>query len=321
MGEPYEEGKSQSSGYLGSVAFFKHMILGTVFLMIAVPIVICCILAFKNHQLRTALAKQNGAAPENGSFSLAAETVIPADEGQGSWAQGPVDRPHYSTLFPDMVVDQPDRNAVQEENVVYLTFDDGPSRLTDQVLDLLAEYDVKATFFTVGKDSETAAERMRRIIDEGHTLGMHSYSHDYGKVYASVEDYLEDIHRMYELIYEATEVYPTIFRFVGGSINAYNSAFHQELTAEMLRRGFVYFDWNATDGDAVTKVPSAQVLAENALRANGHYSRIILLMHDSAGKENILEALPLIIQGYKDAGYTFAALTPEVTPVVFSYTD
>ena len=298
--------------YFGSVAFFKHIILGVVFLMIFVPVMCCLILMVKNRQLKQAM----NAYWQEAQAALPAEAEA-TDEQQAFFAE----TPDYTSLYPDMVLPQPARNTVQEQNIVYLTFDDGPSRLTEQVLDILAEYDVKATFFAVPKEDETSANRMRRVVDEGHTLAMHSYEHDYAKMYASVENYLDDIHHAYEIIHEATGIYPQVFRFAGGSMNAYNSAIHQELISEMLRRGFVYFDWNATAGDATTRVPSPETLAASALKAAGQYSRVVLLMHDSAGKDNLLEALPQIIEGYREAGYTFAPLTPEVTPVVFSYTD
>lgn len=296
------------------MAFFKHIILGTVFLLIFVPIMCCIILMVKNRQLKNALVRQSAAVlPDESQDDTIADPAL--------WPEPLGEMPLYTELYPDMVLAQPARNTVQEQNVVYLTFDDGPSRLTDQVLDILAGYGVQATFFAVPKEDETTADRMRRVVAEGHTLGMHTYEHDYAKMYASVENYLDDIHQAYEIIHEATGIYPQVFRFAGGSMNAYNSAIHQELISEMLRRGFVYFDWNATTGDAITRVPSPETLTANALKAAGQYSRVVLLMHDSAGKDNLLEALPQIIEGYREAGYTFAPLTPEVTPVVFSYTD
>lgn len=130
------------------------------------------------------------------------------------------------------------------DNAVYLTFDDGPSARTDEILEILDKYGVKATFFVVGANEEGDLERMQKIVAAGHTLAIHSYSHDYKKIYASVEAYLEDFNQMFCQIYEATGVKPQIFRFPGGSVNSYNVGIHQQLIAEMTRRGFVYFDWN-----------------------------------------------------------------------------
>ena len=154
------------------------------------------------------------------------------------------------------------------DNAVYLTFDDGPSARTDEILEILDKYGVKATFFVVGANEEGDLERMQKIVAAGHTLAIHSYSHDYKKIYASVEAYLEDFNQMFCQIYEATGVKPQIFRFPGGSVNSYNVGIHQQLIAEMTRRGFVYFDWNVANGDAVFSKNSALVGADGQ-RAQG----------------------------------------------------
>ena len=206
---------------------------------------------------------------------------------------------------------------------IALTFDDGPHPIyTPEILDILAEYDVKATFFVVGANEEGDLERMQKIVAAGHTLAIHSYSHDYKKIYASVEAYLEDFNQMFCQIYEATGVKPQIFRFPGGSVNSYNVGIHQQLIAEMTRRGFVYFDWNVANGDAVfSKIQPSSTLTANALKGVGTARRAIILMHDSSAKTTTVEALPAIIEGYLEAGYSFAALTPSTRSVTFSYLD
>lgn len=214
------------------------------------------------------------------------------------------------------------RGTVDVDNAVYLTFDDGPSARTDEILEILDKYGVKATFFVVGANEEGDLERMQKIVAAGHTLAIHSYSHDYKKIYASVEAYLEDFNQMFCQIYEATGVKPQIFRFPGGSVNSYNVGIHQQLIAEMTRRGFVYFDWNVANGDAVfSKIQPSSTLTANALKGVGTARRAIILMHDSSAKTTTVEALPAIIEGYLEAGYSFAALTPSTRSVTFSYLD
>lgn len=174
----------------------------------------------------------------------------------------------------------------------------------------------------VGANEEGDLERMQKIVAAGHTLAIHSYSHDYKKIYASVEAYLEDFNQMFCQIYEATGVKPQIFRFPGGSVNSYNVGIHQQLIAEMTRRGFVYFDWNVANGDAVfSKIQPSSTLTANALKGVGTARRAIILMHDSSAKTTTVEALPAIIEGYLEAGYSFAALTPSTRSVTFSYLD
>ena len=262
----------------------------------------------------------------------------PEPEGGGSWGNGPatpaVDSPEqestaqenfgpevpaYQALYPELYARDHGWNTVNKKKVCYLTFDDGPSARTPEILDILDRYGVKATFFVVGKDTEQSRQWMKQILDGGHAIGVHSYTHTYRKIYASVEAYLDDFAKEYHIIEEATGVAPQIFRFPGGSINAYNGHIYQEIVAEMTRRGFVYFDWNRSNGDAVRKPPAAAVLAQNALDKLGASSRVIVLMHDSKGHATTVAALPAIIEGYRDAGYTLEALTPEVRPIVYAY--
>ena len=246
--------------------------------------------------LLASLARQRA----EGTAALGAGQVVEDGGWSGGWA-GP---------------------GTEEAGAVALTFDDGPSARTDEILEILDKYGVKATFFVVGANEEGDLERMQKIVAAGHTLAIHSYSHDYKKIYASVEAYLEDFNQMFCQIYEATGVKPQIFRFPGGSVNSYNVGIHQQLIAEMTRRGCVYFDWKVAYGDAVfSKIQPSSALTANALKGVGTARRAIILMHDSSAKTTTVEALPAIIEGYLEAGYSFAALTPSTRSVTFSYLD
>lgn len=234
-------------------------------------------------------------------------------------APPPPESPSYQELYPELYAPEADYSSVDASNVAYLTFDDGPSARTPEILRILEQYGVKATFFVVGAETEEAKQWMRDIVSAGHTLGIHSYSHDYQKIYASVEAYLEDFSQIYHLIVEATGSAPQIFRFPGGSINAYNTATYHEIISEMLRRGFVYYDWNRMNGDAVKGVVPVETLVRNALSKPENMRRAIVLMHDSSRFTNTVAALPAIIEGYQSLGYTLDALTPEVRPIVYAY--
>ena len=228
--------------------------------------------------------------------------------------------PEYTALFPDFYAPEWDGETVSGGRVCCLTFDDGPSRNTDRVLDILDQYGVKATFFVVGASASSAAnqERMRRIVAAGHTIAMHSWSHNYSKVYASVESFLEEYSQLYEWIYEVTGVYPSVFRFPGGSINGYDRGVYQEIIAEMTRRGFVYYDWNASAQDATKKPRAASAIAADCLKGIGR-DLVVVLAHDSSARGTTVEALPTVIEGYQAAGYTFSALHPGVTQVTMGY--
>lgn len=225
----------------------------------------------------------------------------------------------YQLLYPDFYAPERTETAqIQSEGVIYLTFDDGPSQNTDKVLKILQEKDVKATFFVTGRSDEVSAQRLRAIVEQGHTLGMHSYTHDYDTIYASVEAFLADMYRVFNMIREATGVTPTVFRFPGGSINGYNSGIYQELTAEMLRRGFVPYDWNMSAQDATAKPLSVETVIQNVMSSAGGQSFGIVLMHDSSARKTTVQALSTIIDRFRAMGFQFDRLQPEVKPVLFS---
>lgn len=308
--------------YFGSVLFFKHLILAAVILMILTPTVFAAVLWSHNsvlyHQLSETEAQLSAAQEINAQRLIAEDASEPAEPVE--MAVG-AEAPAYTQLYPELYAPEVVRGTEDIEKSVYLTFDDGPSERTDEILKILDEYEVKATFFVVGSHDEAGLARLRAITEAGHTLAIHSYTHDYLKIYDSVEAYLEDFNEMYCQIVEATGVAPRIFRFPGGSINGYNGNVYRGIIAEMTRRGFVYFDWNATNGDAAsTKIQSAEVLAANALKGTGS-RRAIVLMHDSAVKTTTVTALPTIIEGYRDAGFTFYPLTPETRSITFGYRE
>ncbi len=226
--------------------------------------------------------------------------------------------PAYTQLYPDLYAKPWEGERVTGGKVVCLTFDDGPSENTDKILKILDQYGVKATFFVVGQTGEAAQQRMRDIVAAGHTLAIHSWSHDYRKIYASVEAYLEDFYQLYQWIYEVTGTYAQVFRFPGGSINGYNAGTYQEIIAEMTRRGFVYFDWNVSAEDATSSPRPACEIAECCLKGVG-YDLAVVLAHDSVKRETTAEALPAVIEGYRDAGYTFLPLNTGVRPIIMGY--
>jgi peptidoglycan/xylan/chitin deacetylase (PgdA/CDA1 family) len=170
-----------------------------------------------------------------------------------------------------------------ERDTVYLTFDDGPSKRTAEILDILKKENIKATFFIIGKEGAKEKELFKRITEEGHTIGIHTYSHVYDNIYDSVENYLEDFYLTYQLIYETTGIKPEVFRFPGGSINKYSAPFYEEIIAEMTRRGFTYYDWNASSGDANANATAVSVY-NSSVQSSADKNRVILLMHDSINR-------------------------------------
>jgi len=227
----------------------------------------------------------------------------------------------YQSKYSSLYVDN-DFNFVDKEGkVCYLTFDDGPNKnVTPQVLDTLKKYDVKATFFVVYRDGSAERALYKSIVEEGHTLAVHTASHNYTKIYSSVDAYLDDFERISKQIESTTGVKPTLFRFPGGSINSYNMEIYHELVAEMIRRGYVYYDWNVSSGDAASSRVSVSTITKNVLNgcSKGSDDKIVL-MHDGSGHGNTADALPDIIEGLKKQGYTFSGLDNTVAPAMFGF--
>ena len=228
------------------------------------------------------------------------------------------DHPSYMDKYPDFYAPQPLKADYAPDMTVYLTFDDGPSTVTKSILATLAEYDVKATFFIVTM-SGYSREGLKAIADAGHIVAMHSKTHAYRTIYASVDAFLDDMYAVFCEIRDVTGVTPTLFRFPGGSINSYNHNVYQEIIAEMLRRGFVPFDWNVSSGDAAANTVAKDAIVNNVLAMTA--SRAIVLMHDGSYKTTTAEALPEIIEGLRAKGYRFEALRPDSKPVLFQYID
>lgn len=223
----------------------------------------------------------------------------------------------YSKLYPDLYVDAPAEFELKD-NTIYLTFDDGPSENTLDILRILDKYDIKATFFMCGSETEHGKEIMKKVADAGHTIGVHSYSHDYEVIYKDVESYLDDFNYTSQLIYDATGVKPNIFRFPGGSLNNYNRLTIAQIEAEMIRRGYVFYDWNVSAQDADNNATWTSIY-NNVLDEVGKNSsnRAIILMHDSNGREITVKTLEDIIVELKARGYEFAPLDNTVMPITF----
>lgn len=204
-----------------------------------------------------------------------------------------------------------------EKGVIYLTFDDGPTTtITPQILDILKKKNVKATFFILNY-SEAGEQVVKREVEEGHTVAIHGYSHNYNTIYQSIDAYMQNITMLQDRIRNSTGYNATITRFPGGSSNTvskYNPGIMTILTKEVVDRGYKYFDWNVSSGDAGGAKTAEDVY--NNVTKNLSKSRMnVVLMHDFNGNTKTLNALEAIIDYGIENGYTFARIT-ENTPMV-----
>ncbi len=229
------------------------------------------------------------------------------------------------TYPPDTTLEEiepPKENVDPEKHggTIYLTFDDGPSaEITPYILDILGAKGVNATFFIVGYKPGTVKEELvQRIVDEGHSLGLHGESHDYSKIYTSIENLEANFLTLQSKIFESTGIRPTIIRFPGGSSNTvsknYCTGIMTKASTYLTEQGFVYFDWNVDSRDAgVAK--TADEVYENVISGLKPGRRNIVLMHDSASKMHTLEALESIIDYGLENGYEFKVITAETEPM------
>jgi len=200
---------------------------------------------------------------------------------------------------------------------IYLTFDDGPSAVTLQVLEILSKHSVKATFFVVGRNAHAHPDILRRVRDSGHAIGLHSYTHKYSEIYASKDAFYADFNKVRQEVFAITGVDTTLFRFPGGVSNTvskkYCPGIMSLLSAETKTLGYTYFDWNIDSGDAqnFNEEQIYQRLVTSLQKLNGN--TIVVLLHDT--KEASVPAVDRFIQYAKEQGYVFDVLTDE-TPLV-----
>lgn len=230
--------------YIGSVRFFKNIIFLCCILGVLIPTGLALRWRSRAKTAESLLAQNavvlTGEEDEAASEAEAASAET-EPEADSTDEQEPLS---YQLLYPDFYAPTPLPDIEDAGKTIYLTFDDGPSDRTDEVLKILDEKGVKATFFVIGREDETSIQRIKKAAAAGHTIGMHSYSHDYEKIYTSVEDFLDDFYKLFVILRDEAGVTPTVFRFPGGSLNNYNQGVYKEIIAEMLRRGFRYYDWN-----------------------------------------------------------------------------
>ena len=272
----------------------KRLIIVVPFSTILILAVVCLFLGIRLHtvkkELKEALARLE-------TISVIDQTGVENDLKEDA----------ETSLYTVSGVDESSRGtagagiqAVQEEEPdvrkVYLTFDDGPSNNTGRILDILADYDVKATFFVVGKEEEEYQALYKRIVDEGHTLAMHSYSHRYHEIYQSVESYSADLSKLQEFLYDTTGVWCRYCRFPGGSSNTVSRVDMHELITYLDEQDISYFDWNISSGDASSGYISPENIVRNCMAHLAEYDEAMILMHDAYEKKTTVEALPALIE-------------------------
>ena len=249
----------------------------------------------------------------------AAYTLAKGDYSNLTYDNIGVDRPVYDryTLkqrlakgLPTMLPALPHYTA---EKVAYLTFDDGPDDVnTPAILDVLKAKGVHATFYVLGGMVEKNPAVLKRIFTEGHAIGNHSYDHDYERLYANKESFVEEMEQTDEAVFKVIGMRPFIIRAPGGTVGMFADDYYKHLNL----LGYVEHDWNVLTEDATPEQPSAEQQIDYIdRRAAGHLkdNMALVLMHCNGGKEETVRALPGIIDNLKAKGYRFGVVTP-ITP-------
>lgn len=216
------------------------------------------------------------------------------------------------------VIENKQEKEEKEKKVAYLTFDDGPSPVTERVLDVLKVYEVNATFFLIGSNiNEETEELVKREVEEGHVIGIHTYSHKAEDMYSSAENYKKDFLKAEKALESLVKMDRKLCRFPWGSANNYLSVIEGEALSWLEQKGYTYCDWNVSGEDAVG-TPTSWSIYHNVQKDFGRYDKPVILLHDGSSCKLTADVLPDIIVMLKDAGYSFDTLDHMESPYQFS---
>ena len=195
-----------------------------------------------------------------------------------------------------------------ETKRAFLTFDDGPSNVTPQILDTLKNEDVKATFFMLGCNVVNFPETTKRVWDEGHYIANHGYTHVYSSIYSSAQSVLDEFNRCNDAVKEALgepEYNSHLFRFPGGMPGGPYADLKKEAKQLLEENGVLSVDWNALTGDAESQHPEKEKLMEELKSTTEGKNSVVILMHDAQAKKVTADMLPEIIAYLREQGYEF----------------
>lgn len=251
-------------------------------------------------------------------FEHEPEHFVVANENFSNLQLAEIDKPVYDKYevlereAKGLSLNLPEIEPYRAEKVAYLTFDDGPDdKVTPTILDILKAEGVHATFFVLGSMVEQNPNVLKRIFNEGHAIGNHSYNHVYSELYRSPWDFADQFIKTDEIIKETIGVRPLIIRAPGGTAGVFNN----DYWAMVDSCGYAEYDWNASTEDATASVPNASRQVDNIIKQLKDYqpNTLIILMHSKAGKEETAKALPVLIDLLRNKGYKFGVVTP-MTP-------
>lgn len=216
------------------------------------------------------------------------------------------------------VLNQEQTEEADVKKTAYLTFDDGPSDVTREIIEVLDQYKIKATFFLIaGQITDEKEDIVKELVEKGHTIGIHTYSHKRKEIYSSVDACLDDFEKAYDRIYELTNIKPTVYRFPYGSQNVSVCNICKEVMEKMEEKGLVFYDWNVDSRD-FSGSPSEYSILKN-ISLFSKYNEPVIIMHDSKKNKITAKVLPQVIERIKSAGYEFDTVENRSEPCQYPH--
>ena len=264
----------------------KKIIVGTAIVLLLLPTIMCLFLLVKVHSLEKQIETITKVSDSG---------AVQAQEKEVKTTKAPK---KASTAEPTI---RPTDDTTTKK--VYLTFDDGPGSQTGKILDILKKNHVKATFFVTGKEDASSKKIYQRIVKEGHTLAMHSYSHIQDVIYDSKEAFEKDLKQINRCLYEATGVHTKFYRFPGGSSTQNTSLPIQNFIDVLKKNHYLYLDWNVISPDINNANATKEQVVTGVMQGVDAYDTAVVLMYDVADKPMTVKALPSIIKQIKAKNY------------------
>ena len=264
----------------------KKIIVGTAIVLLLLPTIMCLFLLVKVHSLEKQIETITKVSDSG---------VVKAQEKEVKTTKAPK---KASTAEPTI---KPTDDTTTKK--VYLTFDDGPGSQTGKILDILKKNHVKATFFVTGKEDASSKKIYQRVVKEGHTLAMHSYSHIQDVIYDSKEAFEKDLKQINRCLYEATGVHTKFYRFPGGSSTQNTSLPIQNFIDVLKKNHYLYLDWNVISPDINNANATKEQVVTGVMQGVDAYDTAVVLMYDVADKPMTVKALPSIIKQIKAKNY------------------
>ena len=264
----------------------KKIIVGTAIVLLLLPTIMCLFLLVKVHSLEKQIETITKVSDSG---------VVKAQEKEVKTTKAPK---KATTAEPTI---KPTDDTTTKK--VYLTFDDGPGSQSGKILGILKKNHVKATFFVTGKEDASSKKIYQRIVKEGHTLAMHSYSHIQDVIYDSKEAFEKDLKQINRCLYEATGVHTKFYRFPGGSSTQNTSLPIQNFIDVLKKNHYLYLDWNVISPDINNANATKEQVVTGVMQGVDAYDTAVVLMYDVADKPMTVKALPSIIKQIKAKNY------------------